>query len=116
MECWQCFDLVIEMLAIEVLHGSENVTSRTGNAPSCRATAGEKCTETVGRINLELIVRVAHLYCELLLKYVYIKAAFFYRSLAWAAISQRFVCKCSFFFKSNTNFRTDCCPTRWRPG
>ena len=30
-----------------VLHGSENVTSRTGNTPSCRATAGEK---TVGRM------------------------------------------------------------------
>ena len=35
---------------IEVLHGSKNVTSRTGNMPSCRATAGEKCTETVGRM------------------------------------------------------------------
>ena len=37
-------------LIIEVLHGSKNVTSRTGNTPSCRATAGEKCTETVGRM------------------------------------------------------------------
>ena len=54
---------------LEVLHGSENVTSRTGNTPSCRATAREKCTETVGRINLELIVRVARLHCELLLEY-----------------------------------------------
>ena len=26
------------------------MTSRTGNTPSCRATAGEKCTETVGRM------------------------------------------------------------------
>ena len=56
-------------MRIEVLHGSENVTSRTGNTPSCRATAREKCTETVGRINLELIVRVARLHCELLLEY-----------------------------------------------
>ena len=38
------------MSTIEVLHGSENVTSRTENPPSCRATAGEKCTETVGRM------------------------------------------------------------------
>ena len=29
--------------------------------------------------------------------------AFFYHSLAWVAINQRFVCKCS----SNTNFPTD---------
>ena len=36
--------------SIEVLHGSENMTSRTGKAPSCRATAGENCTETVGRM------------------------------------------------------------------
>ena len=45
------FDVKILWLSytlIEVLHGSENVTSRTGNTPSCRATAGEKCTETVG--------------------------------------------------------------------
>ena len=35
---------------IEVLHGSENVASRTGNTPFCKATAGEKCTETVGRM------------------------------------------------------------------
>ena len=35
---------------IEVLHGSKNVMSRTGNAPSCRAIAREKCTETVGRM------------------------------------------------------------------
>ena len=34
--------------SIEVLHRSENVTSRTENTSSCRATAGEQCTETVG--------------------------------------------------------------------
>ena len=62
----QCLDA---LYAIEVLHGSENVTSRTGNTPSCRATAREKCTETVGRINLELIVGVVRLHCELLLEY-----------------------------------------------
>ena len=37
---------------IEVLHRSENVTSRIGNAPSCRATTKEKCTETVVRMTL----------------------------------------------------------------
>ena len=42
------------------------MTSQTGNTPSCRATTGEKCTETVGR--MKLIVRVARLHCELLLK------------------------------------------------
>ena len=47
--------------AIEVIHRSENVTSQTGNAPSCRATATEKCTKTIGRINLELIVGVSTL-------------------------------------------------------
>ena len=26
------------------------MTSRTGNTPYCRVTAGEKCTETVGRM------------------------------------------------------------------
>ena len=60
---------LLHSVHIEVLHGSENVTSQTGNTPSCRATAREKCTETVGRINLELIVRVARLHCELLLEY-----------------------------------------------
>ena len=45
------------------------MTSRTGNTPSCRATAGEKCTKTVGRINMELIVGVARLHYELLLEY-----------------------------------------------
>ena len=45
------------------------MTSLTGNAPSCRAAAGEKCTETVGRMNLKLVVGVARLYFELFLKY-----------------------------------------------
>ena len=35
--------------AIEVIRRSENAKSQTGNAP-CRATAREKCTETVGRM------------------------------------------------------------------
>ena len=50
--------------------GFANVTSRTGNAPSCRATAGEKCTESVGRMKSGAhCKRVACLHCELLLMY-----------------------------------------------
>ena len=47
-------------VCIEVLHGSENVMSRTENTPSCRATAGEKCTETVGAIKLGRMRSGAH--------------------------------------------------------